>query len=401
MERKWRIASEEEILSGDTTDIYFDRTAKILQAEGIDPIVHAEVTVSSMPKDTPWGIVAGINDVLNLFEDRKVTVRGLPEGTIFYPTDASGVRTPVLSIEGHYSEFVTLETAMLGFICHASGLVTRTAKIRKAAGNKTLLSFGARRTHPAIAPQVEYAAYIGGCDGVSSVLGAEMLDLAPSGTMPHSLVIIFKDLTKALVAFDHNTQKGIPRIAIADTYSDEVAEAVQAARSIENLTGIRLDTTGSRRGDFQRIIEEVRWELDVRGFQNIKIYASGGLGIRELRELSDSPVDGYGVGGAISNAPTIDFAMDIVSMKESGVWKPVAKRGKFSGRKEAWQCPNCMVTHVTLQGQDAPICRNCNQLTQKVTVGMIEEGKKINLYQEPSEIRQRVLEQISKVADVE
>lgn len=363
--------------------------------------MHAEVTVSGMPENTPWGILAGVDDALKLFENRNVTVAGLPEGTMFYPQDRSGVKTPVLSIEGPYSEFAELETPLLGFICHASGIVTRTAQLRRAAGDKALLSFGARRTHPAITPQVEYSAYIGGCDGVSSVLGAEMLNLAPSGTIPHSLVIVFRDVSKALLAFDYNTPREVPRIAIADTYYDEVAEAIQAAGSIEDLTGVRLDTTNSRRGDFRRIIEEVRWELDIRGFENIKIYASGGLDIDELKELARSPVDGFGVGGAISNAPTIDFAMDIVSMKENGFWKPVAKRGKFSGRKEVWQCINCMETHVILQDKEPPVCNHCNQPTRKATMVMIEDGKILRSSREPAEIRHDVLEQISKVHDVQ
>jgi nicotinate phosphoribosyltransferase len=397
MNRRWRIASEEEILSGRTTDIYFERAFNTLQNEGINPIVHAEVTVSSMPSETQWVIAAGIDDALKLFENKDVTIRGLPEGTIFYPRDDNCVRIPVLSIEGRYSEFVTLETPMLGFICYTSGLVTQTARIRKAAGNKTLLSFGARRAYPAITPQVEYSAYIGGCDGVSSVLGATMLSLVPSGTMPHSLVIVFKDVTRASLALYSHTQKDLPRIAIADTYYDEVAEAVQAASSIKDLTGVRLDTTSSRRGDFRRIIEEVRWELDIRGFENVKIYASGGPGVKELKELSDSPVDGFGVGGAISNAPAIDYAMDIVSMKENGDWRPVAKRGKFSGKKEVWQCHNCMETHVTLQERNVPVCKRCKQPTRKLTMCLLEEGKILQSTRKPSEIRNDILEQISKV----
>ncbi len=398
MKRRWKIAQEDEILSGRTTDTYFERTVEVLNGENIDPIVHAEVTVSGIPQGFEWAFVAGINDALELFKDKSLNIGGLPEGTLFYPRDKSGIKVPVFTIEGHYSEFAVLETPMLGFICHTSGMVTKTTHIRLAAGDKDLLSFGARRTHPAITPQVEYAAYIGGCDGVSCVLGAELLDIEPSGTMPHALVISFEDQVKAWKAFDRHVAKNVPRIAIVDTYSDEVHEAVLAAENIPNLMGVRIDTTSSRRGSLRRIIQEVRWELDVRGFSDIKIFASGGLGIEELVSLQDVPVDGYGVGGAISNAPAIDFAMDIVSIKKDQKWMPAAKKGKFSGRKIVWRCEQCMDVRVTQEGNEAPICLNCDQKTVKLTTELVKGGKTMHRKKEPHEIREHVLKQLERVS---
>lgn len=399
--RKWRIASEEEILTGKTTDVYFEHTADVLQAEGVDPIVHAEVTVSEVPFDSPWGIVAGIDDALKLFEGKRLDVQGLREGTLFYPRDRNGVRTSVLTIEGPYSEFAVLETPMLGFICHTSGMVTRTARIRRAAGERTLLSFGARRTHPAITPQVEYAAYIGGCDGVSCVLGGELLGIEASGTMPHALVISFGDQVKAWRAFDKHIPKDVPRIAIADTYSDEVIESITAAESVDSLSGVRLDTPGSRKGSFSEIIQEVRWKLDVRGFEDVKIFVSGGLDEKEIMELQDVPVDGYGVGGAISNSPAIDFAMDIVALKEGDDWKPAAKRGKFSGRKDVWICTKCGATHMVLKGLSIKKCQTCGGKPELKTIPLIERGSIVHELRSPSQIREYVLEQLARVSEQE
>ncbi|NHI84022.1 MAG: nicotinate phosphoribosyltransferase [Candidatus Thorarchaeota archaeon] len=393
--RTWRIASEEEILSGKTTDTYFENTLKVLQEEGIDPIVHAEVTVSGMPEDTTWAVVAGVNDALKLLENKRVSVYGLSEGTLFFPHGKNGVKIPVLSIEGPYSEFAVLETPMLGFICHTSGMATRAAYIRKAAGDRTLLSFGARRTHPAITPQVEYAAYIGGCDGISCVLGAELLNISPSGTMPHALVIAFGNQTKAWKAFDRHIPKGVPRIAIADTYFDEVVESLNAAENVEGLLGVRLDTPSSRRGNFRRITEEVRWELDIRGFGSTKIYVSGGLDRKKIKELQNAPVDGYGVGGAISNSPSIDFAMDIVALNENGKWKPIAKRGKFSGRKIVWRCPICGNTGAIEHGSAAPKCSCCEKKTMIVTVSLIEDGRLVYKPERPADTREKILAQLA------
>ncbi len=395
MKRRWRIATDDEILAGKTTDIYFDRTVEILKAENINPVVHAEVTVSAMPGNLEWGIVAGIDDLLKLFEGREVDIYGLPEGTLFHPRGSHSVRTPVIAIEGRYQEFAALETPMLGFICHSSGMVSKTAHLRRAAKDKTLLSFGARRTHPAITPQVSYAAYIGGCDGVSCVLGGELLGIEAQGTMPHALIIAFQDHIRAWNAFSRNVPKNVSRIALTDTYLDEVKESVLAAAEMEGIDGVRLDTPSSRKGNFKEIIEEVRWELDARGFNDVAIFVSGGLDEEAINWLNDSPVNGYGVGGAISNSPAVDFAMDIVSIRDGDTWVPCAKRGKFSGRKFAWQCPDCMQTEVTLRDANQPACPQCGKRMKRTTQTLMKHGR---ILQEPKpvkELREFVIQQIT------
>ncbi|MFX1261523.1 MAG: nicotinate phosphoribosyltransferase [Promethearchaeota archaeon] len=396
MSRKWRIASEEEIISGKTTDIYFERAVQILKAEGLNPTVHAEVTVSGMPREFDWGIVAGVNDSLRLFEGKEVDIFGLQEGTFFRPRGPNGVKTPVFAIEGPYQEFATLETPLLGFLCHTSGMATQTAHVRIAAGEKSLLSFGARRTHPAITPQVEYAAFIGGCDGISCILGAEMLGVNPQGTMPHALIIAAGGHIRAWQAYDRHLSKDIPRIALTDTYLDEVVESVMAADSIDDLAGVRLDTTSSRRGNFARIIQEVRWELDIRGHEDVKIYISGGLDVASIEALYEAPVDGFGVGGAISNSPAIDFAMDIVMKQENGKWTPSAKRGKFSGRKSVWRCSSCFEDRVTLSEAPSPTC-GCGNRMEKLTSQLMERGKILQKALSPKAIREHVMKQIERV----
>ncbi len=142
--------------------------------------------------------------------------------------------------------------------------------------------------------------------------------------MPHSLMIVFGDQAEAWRAYDEVMGPGVPRIALVDTYYDEKTEAVMAAETLgEALDGVRLDTPGSRRGDFPKIVEEVRWELDLRGFQHVKIFVSGGLNEETVGELSAAGADAFGVGTYVSGAPTVDFALDIVEVEG----RPAAKRG--------------------------------------------------------------------------
>jgi len=100
-------------------------------------------------------------------------------------------------VEGPYGEFCIYETPLLGLVCHASGVATMAARVRKAAGNKFLISFGIRRIHPGLSRMVDRATYIGGFDGVSSLSGAKAIGKKPVGTMPHALITAVGDQVKA------------------------------------------------------------------------------------------------------------------------------------------------------------------------------------------------------------
>ncbi|MFC7185427.1 nicotinate phosphoribosyltransferase [Halorubrum yunnanense] len=315
------------IRSGRATDAYFERTEAALEHAGRNPRVVAEVTADQFP-DGDFELFAGLKDALALLEGRDVDADAVPEGRLF---DGG----PVMRIEGPYLAFARLETSLLGFLSHASGMATAALDCRVAAPESSVLSFGARHVHPAMTAAVERSALVGGFDGFSHVAAGDLLDREASGTMPHALSICFGrgEQEAAWRAFDEAVGESVPRVALCDTYSDEVDETLRAVDALgDRLDGVRLDTTGSRRGDFRHIVREVGWELDARGHADIDVYVSGGLGPADLRELRDV-VDGFGVGGYVSNADPVDFALDIVSVDG----EPAAKRGKLSGTKAVYR----------------------------------------------------------------
>ncbi|MFC7323179.1 nicotinate phosphoribosyltransferase [Halorubrum rutilum] len=315
------------IRDGRATDAYFERTEAALEGAGRNPRVVAEVTADQFP-DGDFELFAGLKDALALLEGRDVDVDAVPEGRLF---DGG----PVMRIEGPYLAFARLETALLGFLSHASGMATAALDCRVAAPESSVLSFGARHVHPSMTAAVERSALVAGFDGFSHVAAGDLIGREASGTMPHALSICFGRGAQeaAWRAFDEAVDESVPRIALCDTYSDEVDETLRAVDALgDRLDGVRLDTTGSRRGDFRHIVREVQWELDARGHADVDVYVSGGLGPADLRELRDV-VDGFGVGGYVSNADPVDFALDVVAVDG----EPAAKRGKLSGAKAVYR----------------------------------------------------------------
>ncbi|NIB98346.1 nicotinate phosphoribosyltransferase [Halobacterium sp. R2-5] len=317
----------EDIESGRATDAYFERTETTLEFADKNPHVVAEVTADQFPTGG-FELLVGLKDAAHLLEGLPIDADALPEGTLF---DGG----PVLRIEGDYLDFARYETSLLGFLSHASGVATGALEVRRAAPESQVLSFGARHVHPSIAAMVERSALVGGLDGFSHVAAGDVIGREAGGTMPHALLICFGrgNQEAAWRAFDDAVAEDVPRVALCDTYSDEKDEVLRAVDELgDDLDSVRLDTTGSRRGDFRHIVREIRWELDARGRGDVDVFLSGGLGPGDLRELRDV-ADGFGVGSHVSNADPVDFALDIVEVEG----EPAAKRGKLSGKKDVYR----------------------------------------------------------------
>src|SRR3989441_3241574 len=244
--KTFHTASDADIKGGEVSDVYFQRTVEILNARGDRKHVKAEVYLKSLPEDWHWGVLAGIEEAGRLLEGIQVDVKAMDEGMVFAPYQ------PVLTLEGIYVDWAKYETALLGLLCQASGIATKAARCKMAAGERQVISFGARRMHPALAPMIERNAFIGGCDGVAVTKSAELIDADPTGTIPHSLVLMVGDTVEALKAFHEAIDAKVRRVALIDTLQDEKFEAIRVAEALgEDLYAGRARTPPPRpRGPF-------------------------------------------------------------------------------------------------------------------------------------------------------
>ncbi|MDW8083664.1 MAG: nicotinate phosphoribosyltransferase [Candidatus Caldarchaeum sp.] len=377
----------EKIRSGEVTDIYFQRTKTILERSGSSEVrVAAEIHSYGFPAGYDWAVFTGLEEVLWLLEGIPVDLYAMDEGTLFK------VMEPVSRIEGRYVDFAVYEPSILGMIRHSTSVSTKAARVKLAADGRPVLFFGIRSVHPAIAPMVDRAAYLGGCDAVSGVVGATMMGLDPMGTMPHALILVLADEVKAWRLFDEVMPENVPRIALVDTFYDERQESIRAAETLgKKLYGVRLDTPGSRRGNMRKIVEETRWTLSIKGFPDVKIFVSGGLAEENIKDLADI-VDGFGVGTSIAFPESVDLALDIV---ERG-GQPMSKRGKLPGKKQVYRCEK-MHDVVTVWGKHVDSCPVCGGPCRPLLKQVMAKGEVIVDLPSAKKIRDYVLEQLDRV----
>ncbi|MGB9856878.1 MAG: nicotinate phosphoribosyltransferase [Dictyoglomaceae bacterium] len=371
--RDFLIAKPEEIKNGLATDAYFLRTEEVLDGLRKNPYVVMELFTKAFPdKNYLFGVFLGAYEVAKLLEGLPVDVYAMDEGEIFFPYE------PVIQIIGRYRDFARYETSILGFVSFLSGIGTKSARVRIAARDKKIYSFGTRRQHPFLAPAVEYATYVCGFDGVSNVLGAKYLGKTPVGTMPHALILVIGDDKSSFLAFDKYVDEKVPRIALVDTFGSPTVEALEALEALgPRLRGIRLDSK-----DYAYLIKDIRWEFSRRGFPDIKIFLSGGLDEYEVEKYRDL-ADAFGVGTRIANASSIDFALKIVEVDG----EPKAKSGNMPGRKQVQRDENYNDVIRLFESEILPGYRPLLKL-------LIKEGKIIREFEDVDKIRERILKNL-------
>jgi nicotinate phosphoribosyltransferase len=311
-----------EVLSGDTADVYFVRTIDILRKEGLNPMATMEVFGGLA------GVLCGIEEVKALLAE--VLPEGKREVWALEEGESMAAQEVVLRITAPYQSYGVYETSIIGILAHCSGWATAARECVAAAGGIPIISFGARHVHPAVAGVMDYAAVAGGCTGCSSIAGARLAGIEPSGTMPHALIIVIGDTVKATMLFDKYMPAGVPRVSLVDTFKDEAEESLRVAEALrDKLQSVRLDTPSERGRVTAELVKEVRARLDQAGFKHVGIFVSGGIDPERIRYFLEkgAPVDGFGVGSYISSTRPIDFTADLHEVDG----KPIAKRGRIPG----------------------------------------------------------------------
>jgi len=235
----------------------------------------------------------------------KGTIWSVKEGELTFPV------LPVIRVEGTLLETQVVETLLLNIINFQSLIATKAARMKVAAGNRTVLDFGLRRSQGLGGVHATRAAMIGGVDATSNVYSAFKYNLPVSGTMAHSWVQAFTDELTAFREYArHNPDDTALLVDTYDTLGSGVPNAITVAKEMEKsghkLKAIRLDS-----GDLAYFSHQSRKMLDKAGLDYVKIAVSNQLDEYLIFSLitQKAPIDIFGVGTRLVTAqdsPALD-----------------------------------------------------------------------------------------------
>ena len=156
-------------------------------------------------------------------------IRAVPEGTVVFPNE------PLLQVSGTLIECQMVETILLCHINFQTLVATKAARIWEAANHSSVIEFGLRRAQgPDGALSACRAAFIGGADATSNVLGAALLHMPAKGTHAHSWIQSFGSELDAFSAYARSFPDEC--ILLVDTY-DTLKQRCAECDSCRQRTG--------------------------------------------------------------------------------------------------------------------------------------------------------------------
>lgn len=342
------------------TDLYEITMAAGYHAHGVGDRATFELYVRRLPPSRGYLIAAGLEQALDYlarlqftreeiawlrtvpalrrvgddFFDRYLSrfrftgdVWAAPEGTPMFE------QAPLLRVTAPLPEAQIVETALLAIVMFQTGVASKAARVVHAAEGRAVIEFGARRAHGTEAACLAArAAYLAGCEATSDVESGFRFGIPISGTMAHAWVTRFASEAEAFRTFAETF--GPESVLLIDTYDTAAAARLIVEQGLRPAA-VRLDS-----GDLGALAREVRAILDAGGLRGTKILASGDLDEWRIRDLvrSGAPIDGFGVGAAITTAgdvPSLGGVYKMVEVEREGTRVGVAK---FSAGKQSWPC---------------------------------------------------------------
>jgi len=270
---------------------------------------------------------------------------------------------PVVELTAPYRLVAHLESVYLGVLARRTLVASNVRRVVDAAGGKPVLFFADRFDHWATQGGDGYAAFVGGAQGVATDAQAAWWGERGLGTIPHALIATFGGDTVAAVAAFARQFPGVPLIALVDFDNDSVATSLACAKEFgERLWGVRLDTSGtmvdrslwSEMGEFaptgvnRRLVEKVRQALDDGGFGHVRVIVSGGFTAERIAAFEATGVPVDSYAvGSSLLKGSADYTADVV-LREG---RPCAKVGR-AHRPSARLQPVDLTAH---RGAEAPV----------------------------------------------
>ncbi|MFH1585890.1 MAG: hypothetical protein ABIB79_03925 [archaeon] len=357
------------------TDKYFLRSKQILKEKGINPIVRYQVFAR---RDID--VLKGVDEAVDFIKDvagEKVKIYVLRDGQKYR------AKEPIMKLEGRVQDLIDLETVYLQIL---SGNLTgeidfneirkNARAVVKSAQDKPVYYAGARHYHYKDDGRIAKICQEEGFAGCSTDIGAKAWNSKGMGTIPHALILSYaaymdeqgiqgNPTVEAIKGFDDVISKEVPRIILLDTFNREITDAIESAKAVPSLKGVRVDTCGENyaQGVMPMYDEEygisndlgedyffrgyhnsrgvciagvwaLRRSLDEAGFKDLEITVSSGFNkdktqaFMEANAFYRQPIFNGVLTGSLSKP--ISTTSDICTYfnENKGLWLPMSKVGR-------------------------------------------------------------------------
>lgn len=323
---------------------------------GLNDLLETLETFRFTPENLAYLQKEGFDrDFLNYLENVRFrgTLSAAREGEVVFPGE------PVVRVDGTLLECQLVETLLLNILNFQSLIATKASRLRQAAGERTVLDFGLRRSQGLGGIHATRAASVGGIDGTSNVYSAWKYGIPAGGTMAHSWVQSFDDeLTAFRTYAEHFPDNCILLVDTYDTLGSGLPNAITVAKELREkghkMKGIRLDS-----GDLAYFAKQSRKMLDQEGLQEVKIAASNQLDEHVIAVLrsQDAPIDIFGVGTRLvtgQDSPALDgvYKLNMAGGTPRMKFSENRSKATLPGRKR-------VVRHIDPEGTflgDAILC---------------------------------------------
>ncbi len=252
------------------------------------------------------GIIAGLEFTQNLF---KKLEKELKIGTELQDGQKIKEGEVVLTIEGELEPILRGERVALNFLGRLSGIATQTSRfVERIKGTKSKI-LDTRKTTPGMRLLEKYAVTVGGGEnhrfGLYDMILIKENHLAASGGIEAALraARLYVDEYEGQTKGRHSL-----KIEVEVKNTEELKEALKFSPDI-----IMLDNFG---------VEEIREGVEIaRRFEAQegrapKLEVSGGVNLKNVREIAETGVDFISVGALTHSPKTLDFSLLIREVYE-------------------------------------------------------------------------------------
>ena len=197
----------------------------------------------------------------------------------------------VIDIEGATRSILTAERVALNFLQHLSGIATMTRKFVDAAANEHVKILDTRKTTPGLRALEKAAVVAGG--GANHRFG--LFDMVLIKDNHLAAITGFDELAKSVRKF----REARPEVQI-----EIEADTLDQVRGLVDIDGIDVILLDNMKP------AQIR-EAVALGKSKVKFEASGGVTLKNIRQIAATGVDFISIGAITHSARAIDFSLEI------------------------------------------------------------------------------------------